>query len=43
MAGFHKKCFQRPKEFRCIATRYDKTDTSFAAVTHVAAVFFALQ
>jgi transposase len=28
-----ENCFQRLKEFRRIATRYDKTDTSFAAAS----------
>jgi transposase len=37
-----ENCFQRLKEFRRIATRYDKTDTSFAATIHVAAIFLAL-
>jgi hypothetical protein len=27
-----ENCFQRLKEFRRVATRYEKTDTSFAAV-----------
>jgi transposase len=38
-----ENCFQRLKEFRRIATRYDKTDTSFAAVLHLAAAFLALR
>ena len=38
-----ENCFQRLKEFRRISTRYDKTDTSFAATIHVAATFLALQ
>jgi len=38
-----ENCFQRLKEFRRIATRYDKTDTSFAAVIHLAAAFLALR
>jgi transposase len=38
-----ENCFQRLKEFRRVATRYDKTDTSFAAVVHVAAAFLALR
>ena len=29
--------FQKLKEFRRIATRYDKTDTSFSAMIHLAA------
>jgi transposase len=35
--------FQKIKEFRRIATRYDKTDTSFAAAIHLAAAFLALK
>jgi transposase len=31
------------KEFRRIATRYDKIDTSFAAAIHLIAAFFALK
>ena len=38
-----ENCFQRLKEFRRIATRYDKTDTSFAAAIHLAAAFLALR
>jgi transposase len=38
-----ENCFQRLKEFRRIATRYDKTDTSFAAVLHLVAAFLALR
>ena len=35
--------FQRIKEFRRIATRYDKTDTSFAAAIHLVGAFLALK
>lgn len=35
--------FQRIKEFRRIATRYEKTDTSFTAVICLAAAFPALK
>jgi transposase len=35
--------FQRIKEFRRIATRYEKTDPSFAAMIHLAAAFLALK
>lgn len=35
--------FQKIKEFRRIATRYDKTDTSFAAALHLVAAFLALK
>lgn len=35
--------FQRLKEFRRIATRYDKTDTSFAAAIYLVGAFFALK
>lgn len=35
--------FQKIKEFRRIATRYDKTDTSFAAAIHLVAAFLVLK
>lgn len=35
--------FQKIKEFRRIATRYDKTDTSFRAAIHLVATFLALK
>lgn len=35
--------FQRLKEFRRIATRYDKTDTSFAAAIYLVAALLALR
>ena len=35
--------FQRLKEFRRIATRYEKTDASFAAAIYLAAAFLALK
>jgi len=35
--------FQKIKEFRRIATRYDKTDTSFGAALHLVAAFLALK
>jgi transposase len=35
--------FQKIKEFRRIATRYDKTDTSFRAALHLVASFLALK
>jgi len=35
--------FQKIKEFRRIATRYDKTDASYAAAFHLAAAFLALK
>jgi transposase len=35
--------FQRIKEFRRIATRYDKTDTSFRAAVHLVAAVLALK
>lgn len=38
-----ENCFQRFKEFRRIATRYDKTDTSFAAMIHLRAALIALK
>lgn len=33
--------FQKIKEFRRIATRYDKTEASFAGMIHLAAAFLA--
>lgn len=38
-----ENCFQRLKEFRRIATRYDKTDASFAAAIYLVAAFLALR
>lgn len=38
-----ENCFQRFKEFRRIATRYDKTDSSFAPVIYLAAALHALK
>jgi hypothetical protein len=35
-------CFAKLKEFRRIATRYDKIDRSFAAMIYVAATIFVL-
>jgi len=35
--------FQRIKEFRRIATRYDKTDASYAAAIYLVASFLALK
>jgi transposase len=35
--------FQKIKEFRRIATRYDKTDTSFHAAIHLVASFLVLK
>jgi transposase len=35
--------FQKIKEFRRIATRYDKTDTSFRAAVHLVATVLALK
>jgi len=35
--------FQRIKEFRRIATRYDKTDTSFAGAIYLVAAYLALR
>lgn len=35
--------FQRIKEFRRIATRYDKTDASFAAAIYLVGAFLALK
>jgi transposase len=35
--------FQRLKEFRRIATRYDKTDTSFAAMIYLVGAFLTLR
>src|SRR5215217_5129918 len=33
--------FAKLKEFRAVATRYDKTDTSYAATVHLAAAIIA--
>ena len=35
--------FQKIKEFRRIATRYDKTDTSYRATIHLVAAFLSLK
>ena len=35
--------FQKIKEFRRIATRYDKTDTSFRAAIYLVASFLTLK
>lgn len=35
--------FQKIKEFRRIATRYDKTDTSYAATLHLVGAFLAVK
>lgn len=35
--------FQRIKEFRRIATRYDKTDASFAAAVYLVGAYLALK
>lgn len=36
-----ENCFAKLKEFRAIATRYDKTDTSYAAAIRIAAAIIA--
>jgi transposase len=33
--------FAKLKEFRAVATRYDKTDTSYTATIHLAAAIIA--
>jgi transposase len=38
-----ENCFQRLKEFRRIATRYDKTDSSFAAALYLVGALLALR
>jgi transposase len=43
MAPSCRKLFPTLKEFRRIATRYDKTDTSFAVATHLVAAFLTLR
>jgi len=42
--GYHlvENCIQRLKEWRRIATRYDKTDTSFCAFIHLSAALRAI-
>jgi transposase len=37
-----ENCIQRLKEWRRIATRYDKTDTSFGAFVHLSAAMRAI-
>lgn len=37
-----ENCIQRLKEWRRIATRYDKTDTSFGAFVHLSATMRAI-
>jgi transposase len=32
-----ENCFAKLKEFRAVATRYDKTDASYTATVHLAA------
>ena len=36
-----ENCFAKLKEFRAVATRYDKTDTSYAAIINLAAAIIA--
>ena len=36
-----ENCFAKLKEFRAVAARYDKTDTSYAATIHLAAAIIA--
>ena len=36
-----ENAFAKLKEFRAVATRYDKTDTSYAAAIHLAATVIA--
>jgi hypothetical protein len=36
-----ENAFAKLKEFRAVATRYDKTDTSYAATIHLAAIVIA--
>jgi transposase len=38
-----ENCFCDLKKFRRIATRYDKTDTSFAAMIYLAAAYLAVK
>lgn len=38
-----ENCFCKLKEFRRIATRYDKTDSSFTAMIHLVASLLALR
>ena len=39
--GEAQNTFAKLKEFRAVATRYDKTDTSYAATIHLAAAVIA--
>ena len=43
MAPPDRELLRKLKEFRRIATRYDKTDRSFAAMIYVAATIFVLR
>ena len=36
-----ENCFAKLKKFRAVATRYDKTDTSYAATINLAAAIIA--
>ena len=36
-----ENCFAKLKEFRAVATRYDKTDASYTAAVHLAATVIA--
>jgi transposase len=36
-----ENCFAKLKEFRAVATRYDKTDASYTATVHLAATVIA--
>ena len=36
-----ENCFAKLKKFRGVATRYDKTDTSYAATINLAAAIIA--
>ena len=36
-----ENCFAKLKEFRAVATRYDKTDASYTATVHLAAAVIA--
>ena len=38
-----ERFFQRIKWFRCVATRYDKTDSSFLSFVYIAAIVLLLK
>jgi hypothetical protein len=43
LASSHRKLLLRSQELSPVATRYDKTDQSFAATIHLVAIVLALK